>query len=40
MADILKLYKNDPELFEINNHLDPLEGYNKSIKYDKEFLKD
>ena len=40
MDDILKLYKNEPKLFEINNHLDPLEGYNKSIKYDKEFLKD
>ena len=39
MDDILKLYKNEPKLFEINNHLDPLEGYNKSIKYDKEFLK-
>ena len=39
MDNILELYGNEPKLFEINNHLDPLEGYNKSIKYDKEFLK-
>ena len=39
MDNILKLYNNEPKLFEINKHFDPLEGYNKSIKYDKEFLK-
>ena len=39
MDNIIELYENEPKLFEVNNHLDPLEGYNKSIKYDKEFLK-
>ena len=39
MNNILELYNNEPKLFEINNHIDPLEGYNKSIKHDKEFLK-
>ena len=39
MDNILKLYTNEPKLFEINSHIDSLEGYNKSIKYDKEFLK-
>jgi len=39
MDNILKLYNNEPKLFEINKHFDPLEGYNKSTKYDKEFLK-
>ncbi len=39
MGNILELYNNEPKLFEINNHIDPLEGYNKSTKYDKEFLK-
>jgi spore coat polysaccharide biosynthesis protein SpsF (cytidylyltransferase family) len=33
---ILELYSNEPKLFEINIHIDPLEGYNKSIKYDEE----
>ena len=40
MENILELYNNEPKLFEINSHIDSLEGYNKSIKYDKEFLKD
>ena len=39
MNNILELYNNEPKLFEINSHKDPLEGYNKSLKYDKEFLK-
>ena len=39
MDNILELYNNEPKLFEINKHADPLEGYNKSIKYDKEFLR-
>jgi len=39
MDNILKLYTNEPKLFEINSHIDSLEGYNKSTKYDKEFLK-
>ena len=37
LHDILELYDNEPKLFEINIHIDPLEGYNKSIKYDEEF---
>ena len=32
--DILELYGNEPKLFEINIHIDPLEGYNKSINED------
>ena len=40
MYNILELYNNEPKLFEINSHIDSLEGYNKSTKYDKEFLKD
>ena len=39
MNNIIELYNNEPKLFEINSHIDSLEGYNKSIKYDKEFLK-
>ena len=39
LHNILELYNNEPKLFEINKHIDPLEGYNKSIKYDEEFLK-
>ena len=39
MDDILKLYNNESELFEINSYIDSSEGYNKSIKYDKEFLR-
>ena len=39
MNNIIELYNNEPKLFEINSNMDPLEGYNKSLKYDKEFLK-
>ena len=39
MNNIIELYNNEPKLFEINSHIDSLEGYNKSIKYDEEFLK-
>ena len=39
MNNIIELYNNEPKLFEINSHMDPLEGYNKSLKYNKEFLK-
>ena len=39
MYNILELYNNEPKLFEINSHIDSLEGYNESIKYDKEFLR-
>ena len=38
LCNILELYNNEPKLFEINSNMDPLEGYNKSLKYDKEFL--
>jgi len=34
LHDILELYGNEPKLFEINIHIDPLEGYNKSINED------
>ena len=39
LQHILELYSNEPKLFEINIDIGPLEGYNKSIKYDEEFLK-
>jgi len=39
LQHILELYSNEPKLFEINIDIDPLEGYNKSIKYDEEFSK-
>ena len=38
LGNILELYNNEPKLFEINANIDPLEGYNKSLRYDKEFL--
>ena len=34
LHDILELYGNEPKLFEINIHIDPLGGYNKSINED------
>ena len=39
MQDILQLFEQEPSLFDINKDVDHDEGYNKSIKYDKEFLK-
>ena len=39
MQDVLQLFEQEPSLFNINKDVDHDEGYNKSIKYDKEFLK-
>ena len=39
MQDVLQLFEREPSLFDINKDVDHDEGYNKSIKYDKEFLK-
>ena len=39
MQDILELFERETSLFDINKDVDHDEGYNKSIKYDKEFLK-
>ena len=39
MQDVLQLFEQEPSLFDINKDVDHNEGYNKSIKYDKEFLK-
>ena len=39
MQDVLQLFEQEPSLFDINKDVDHDEGYNKSIKYDKEFLK-
>ena len=39
MEHILELHNNEPKLFEINSNVDSSEGYNKSLKYDKEFLR-
>tara|TARA_B110000014_G_C20062420_1_gene553381 strand:- start:295 stop:1077 length:783 start_codon:yes stop_codon:yes gene_type:complete len=38
LADILKLFQNEPSLFEMNNHIKH-DGYEKSLKEDEEFLK-
>jgi len=39
MQDILKLLEKHPELSNINNHFEANEGLKKSLKEDKEFLK-
>ena len=36
--DILELFEQEPNLLELCNNVDPLEGYNKSLKEDEEFL--
>ena len=36
---IFELFKQEPNLLELCNNTDPLEGYNKSLKDDEEFLK-
>jgi spore coat polysaccharide biosynthesis protein SpsF len=38
IKDILELFKNEPNLVEINKHVDGNEGNTKSEKEDKEFL--
>ena len=34
MNDILKIIENEPDLLKINSHVDPFEGYKKSISDD------
>ena len=34
MNDILKIIENEPDLLKINSHVDPFEGYKKSINDD------
>ena len=34
MKEILELLKNEPKLLNINNHIDPYEGFKKSIMND------
>ena len=38
--DIFELFEQEPNLLELRNDIDPLEGYNKSLKEDEEFLTD
>ena len=38
--DIFELFEREPNLLELQNDIDPLEGYNKSLKEDEEFLTD
>lgn len=38
LIDVVNLFKKEPRLFEINNHIKH-DGYEKSLKEDKEFLK-
>ena len=39
MEDILNLYSNEKELFDINKNNIPDEGFFKSLKEDKDFKK-
>ena len=34
VKEILELLKNEPKLLNINNHIDPYEGFKKSIMND------
>ena len=36
--NIFELFEQEPNLLELCNSIDPLEGYNKSLKEDEEFL--
>ena len=35
---IFELFEHEPDLLELCNNIDPLEGYNKSLKDDEKFL--
>jgi|TARA_B100001971_G_C18054802_1_gene464700 spore coat polysaccharide biosynthesis protein SpsF len=35
---IFELFEHEPDLLELCNNIDPLEGYNKSLKKDEKFL--
>jgi len=37
---IFELFEQEPNLLELCNNTDPLEGYNKSLKEDEKFLAD
>ena len=37
---IFELFEQEPNLLELCNNIDPLEGYNKSLKDDEKFLAD
>ena len=39
MKDILELFKNEPNLKKINQDHKPNEGYMRSLKEDKEFIR-
>lgn len=39
LKDILELFENEPDILKLYNDIDPVEGYNKSLNDDKEFLK-
>lgn len=39
MNEILKVLENEPDLLRINGHVDPFEGYKKSIRNDSYFKK-
>ena len=39
LADMLELFSRKPELIEINKHVNPNEGFSKSLKEDQEFIK-
>ena len=39
LKDILDLFRKEPNILKLYNNIDPVEGYNKSLNDDKEFLK-
>jgi len=39
LKDILDLFDKEPKILKLYNNIDPVEGYNKSLNDDKEFLK-
>ena len=39
LEDILELFRNEPDVLKLYNNIDPVEGYNKSLDEDEEFLK-
>jgi spore coat polysaccharide biosynthesis protein SpsF (cytidylyltransferase family) len=39
LKDILDLFEKEPDILKLYNNIDPVEGYNKSLNDDKQFLK-
>ena len=39
LKNILDLFEKEPDILKLYNNIDPVEGYNKSLINDKEFLK-